>query len=187
MPEQRCELRTLKAVTVNGSGSRTPRLMGSPMSATSPTGLRRALGRVRAGRRVDLGLAGDELAPGGGHLALLCGSEWSCPTWPKCRESSWSIRDGGSTPSLTVDKQGEHCNGLTCALSPRSDSSRRPSDYESDRNPPTRPAQDHRRWSGAGAISSSAVPRCLVVAPGLPERLPTIRRWRQRTCRACLG
>ena len=56
--------------------------------------------------------------------------------------------------------------------SPRSDSNRRPSDYESDRSLSTGPIQDHRGCSGAGPISFRAVLWGLVVAPGLPERLP---------------
>jgi hypothetical protein len=51
----------------------------------------------------------------------------------------------------------------------------RPSDYESDRTPPTGPVQDQRGCSGAGPIPSRAVLWCLVVTSGLPERLP--RGW----------
>jgi hypothetical protein len=57
--------------------------------------------------------------------------------------------------------------------SPRRDSNPRPSDYESDRNPPTGPAHHHSGCSGAGPIPSRPVLYRLVVAPGLPERLPT--------------
>jgi hypothetical protein len=56
--------------------------------------------------------------------------------------------------------------------SPRSDSNRRPSDYESVPNLPAGPAQSHPGCSGAGPIPSDAVLWCLVSAPGLPERLP---------------
>ena len=56
--------------------------------------------------------------------------------------------------------------------SPRSDSNRRPSDYESVPNPPTGPAQTHPGCSGAGPIPSRPVLWCLVAAPGLPQRLP---------------
>jgi hypothetical protein len=56
--------------------------------------------------------------------------------------------------------------------SPRSDSNRRPSDYESVPNLPTGPAQNHPGCSGTGPISSDAVPYCLVSAPGLPKGLP---------------
>ena len=56
--------------------------------------------------------------------------------------------------------------------SPRSDSNRRPSDYESVLNPPTRPAQHHRGCSRTGRIPTGAVSYRLVAAPGLPKRLP---------------
>jgi len=56
--------------------------------------------------------------------------------------------------------------------SPRSDSNRRPSDYESVLNPPTRPAQHHRGRSRTGRIPTGAVSYRLVAAPGLPKRLP---------------
>jgi hypothetical protein len=56
--------------------------------------------------------------------------------------------------------------------SPRRDSNPRPSDYESDPNPPAGPAQAHPRCSGAGPIPSRPVLCRLVVTPGLPERLP---------------
>ena len=56
--------------------------------------------------------------------------------------------------------------------SPRSDSNRRPSDYESDRSLSTGPAQTHPGCSGAGPISSRPVLYRLVVTPGLPETLP---------------
>jgi hypothetical protein len=58
--------------------------------------------------------------------------------------------------------------------SPRSDSNRRPSDYESDRNLPTGPVQDHPGCSGTGPIPSRPVLYRLVVTPGLPERLPPV-------------
>jgi hypothetical protein len=56
--------------------------------------------------------------------------------------------------------------------SPRRDSNPRPSDYESDPNPPAGPAQAHPRCSRAGPIPSRPVLCRLVVTPGLPERLP---------------
>ena len=40
---------------------------------------------------------------------------------------------------------------------PATSSNRRPSDYESDRNLPTGPAQHHPGCSGAGSIPASAV------------------------------
>jgi hypothetical protein len=57
-------------------------------------------------------------------------------------------------------------------LSPRSDSNRRPSDYESGPNLPTGPAQTHPGCSATGPIPSRPVLWCLVVTPGLPQRLP---------------
>jgi hypothetical protein len=48
----------------------------------------------------------------------------------------------------------------------------RPSDCESVPTLPPGPAPDHPGCSGTGPIPSSAVLRCLVLAPGLPERLP---------------
>jgi hypothetical protein len=54
----------------------------SPTSATSATGPRGGLGRAQAGRRVDLGLARNELVPEAAACsALPVGG--SCPTWTR--------------------------------------------------------------------------------------------------------
>jgi hypothetical protein len=62
--------------------------------------------------------------------------------------------------------------------------------YEAALNPRVGPVQDHRGCSGAGPIPFSAVLSCLVVTPGLPQRLPpwpVSRTWLPRSNASCIG
>jgi hypothetical protein len=85
--------------------------------------------------------------------------------------------DVSSDPEVATADSSGTCSYCLIASdlrkwSPRSDSNRRPSDYESVPSLPAGPVQGHRGCSGAGTISSRPVPYRLVVAPGLPARLP---------------
>jgi hypothetical protein len=96
---------------------------------------------------------------------------------------SYTAKRGGRTWARRSPKGMTACRHGTVSVSdspsdlrfwsPRSDSNRRPSDYESDRCLPTRPSQDHRGCSRTGRIPTGTVAYRLVVVPGLPERLPT--------------
>jgi hypothetical protein len=135
----------------------------------------------------------------GNAIGMSCRPRRRGPRFrPRTRDALLPESDSEGSTDVSSDAQVAITRSIhTCSSclmvfdlrksSPRSDSNRRPSDYESVPSLPAGPAQGHRGCSGAGTISSRPVPYRLVVAPGLPQRLPTIRRWRQRTYRACLG
>jgi hypothetical protein len=103
----------------------------------------------------------------------------SAPSHHSPRGASLRMQRRPTRPQVATAESTEICSVCLIALdllfwSPRSDSNRRPSDYESDRNLPTGPAQTHPGCSGTGPIPSRPVLYRLVVTPGLPERLPAV-------------
>jgi hypothetical protein len=116
-----------------------------------------------------------------GRLRHSPDADQSAAFWPLCRRTG--LRDLGrcalsskSSASPFVGRQARQSIWVADlrSWSPRSDSNRRPSDYESDRSLSTGPAQTHPGCSAAGPIPSGAVLCCLVSAPGLPKWLPPI-------------
>ena len=121
----------------------------------------------------------------GNAIGMSCRPRRRGPTFRPKRGTRYSPEsdcegstDVNSDAQVAITRSTHTCSSCLMDFdlrkwSPRSDSNRRPSDYESDPNPPPGPAQTHPGCSGAGPISSSVVMYHLVVTPGLPQRLPT--------------
>ena len=120
----------------------------------------------------------------GNAIGMSCRPRRRGPTFRPKRGTRYSPEsdcegstDVNSDAQVAITRSTHTCSSCLMDFdlrkwSPRSDSNRRPSDYESDSTLPPGPVQTHPGCSGAGPIPSRPVPYRLVVTPGLPERLP---------------